>query len=45
MKYVKYDHGKWQPAGWKVNFNMNGILKLIDVIEKQLRKVYGDIAK
>lgn len=40
MKYVKYGHGKWQPVGWKANFDMNGILKLTDVIEKQLRKVY-----
>lgn len=42
MKYVKYGHGKWEPVGWKVNFDMNGILKLTDVIEKQLRKVYEE---
>lgn len=45
MKYVKYGHGKWPPAGWKVNFDMNAILKLTDVIEKQLKKVYGSLTK
>lgn len=45
MKYVKYGHGKWKPIGWKVNFDKNAILKLRDVIEEQLRKAYGDIAK
>lgn len=45
MKYVKYGHGKWKPVGWKVNFDMNAISKLTDVIEKQLRKAYGSIIK
>lgn len=45
MKYVKYGHGKWEPVGLKVNFDMNRILKLRDVIEEQLRKAYGSIIK
>lgn len=40
MRYVKYGHGKWKPVGWKVNFDMHGILKLRETIDEQLRKAY-----
>lgn len=40
MKYVKYGHGKWYPAGWRVIFDMTGILKLRDTVAEQLRKAY-----
>lgn len=40
MRYVKYGHGKRQPVSWKVNFDMNGILKLRETIDEQLRKAY-----
>lgn len=42
MKYVKIGHGKWQPVGWKVNFDMNGILALTDIATEQLQKAWKE---